>query len=53
MDPNAALLAIREACNSNDFRTAAEVFEGLDMWLTRGGFLPSSWESNVGQRLTD
>lgn len=59
MDPNAALLELRrivsgEAYPSRDEDGAfydaqgqamrmAELFEGLDEWLSRGGFLPEDW----------
>jgi hypothetical protein len=53
MDPNAALSFIRElateALNSGDDSLAfkaLERFEELDEWLSRGGFLPTSWAEN-------
>ena len=52
MDPNATLLAIREAVTNNEFAEAAKLFDGLDYWLTRGGFLPSDWDNKepMGKR---
>jgi hypothetical protein len=49
MDPNAALDQLRELLTGNDgsiddYERAAEVFDGLDEWLSKGGFLPSAWE---------
>lgn len=49
MDPNAALNELREmvaAINNGrtpDLEHLAEVFEGLDDWISRGGFLPTDW----------
>lgn len=54
MDPNAALERLRELVvatadeNNNAVKVhladeMAELFEALDYWLTRGGFLPSQW----------
>jgi hypothetical protein len=46
MDPNATLAAIREllASDTPDVIELAELMEALDMWLSRGGFLPTDWE---------
>jgi len=50
MDPNAALKEIREilvyssTTDMSDLQRAAEVFEALDNWLCRGGFLPDDWK---------
>jgi hypothetical protein len=52
MDPNAALVSIRELVSllvDSPFATPqetelAELVQGLDEWLTRGGFLPTAWE---------
>ena len=52
MDPNETLKQIREVIR--DLRdgempsmhaadTLADLFEGLDDWLTKGGFLPDAW----------
>lgn len=58
MDPNEALKVIRRivnACNDPDGRVfgaltprewleeLAEHVDGLDEWLSKGGFLPSDW----------
>ncbi len=48
MDPNAALHRLRTLMGSPhtlDANEAAEVFEGLDQWLTNGGFLPTDWNA--------
>jgi hypothetical protein len=58
MDPDEALkelrLMVRTAlrCTDNDLPLPeeitwrmAEVFEGLDGWISKGGFLPKDWES--------
>ena len=53
MDPNATLTELREAARGywtappTDTEEAGlrvvELFEALDEWLTRGGFLPEAW----------
>ena len=50
MDPNVALKHVRElvtdALIEHDERTGgelAEVIDGLDDWLTKGGFSPEPW----------
>jgi hypothetical protein len=57
MDPNATLAAIRELVKQidNTDRGSAnidlvdlaldliELIDGLDQWLSKGGFLPSAW----------
>ena len=49
MDPNAALTEIREitaratAGKSFDADKLAELVDGLDQWLSRGGFRPDAW----------
>lgn len=57
MDPNEALLRIREECravlsyiNDDDAEAAAshgvdlvELVEGLDNWLVSGGYMPAAW----------
>jgi hypothetical protein len=57
MDPNATLAAIRELVKQidNTDRGSAnidlvdlaldliELVDGLDQWLSKGGFLPSAW----------
>jgi hypothetical protein len=49
MDPNAALALIRghvaTAVDSphDDARELAEAVDGLDEWLTKGGFPPTAW----------
>lgn len=60
MDPNKALEEIRSMCRevfpdpedgyTVDLEKAAEMietFEGLDAWLTRGGFKPKDWDHSV------
>lgn len=58
MDPNAALAEIRRLIDNLKFQIepdtglvdlddASELidrFEGLDGWLSKGGFLPADWE---------
>lgn len=51
MDPNEVLKTLRElsteALNSGDSSlafAALERFENLDEWISRGGFLPDSWQ---------
>ena len=55
MDPNATLAELRLAATGywtvppDDVEAAAlhvvELFEALDEWLSKGGFLPTVWES--------
>lgn len=49
MDPNAALEQIRRlvrdqltACDGDGYELA-EAFDGLDGWLSKGGFPPDAW----------
>lgn len=62
MDPNTALTRIRELITEADalyaslchedsevheiLYTLTEAVEGLDRWLSRGGFLPEAWVSH-------
>ena len=58
MDPNAALDELRSWVDGDlSGRPAqeradrmAELVDGLDQWLSKGGFLPDAW-SNGGPRL--
>ena len=50
MDPNAALDEIRSivaradgGLGRSDAERLAELVDGLDGWLSRGGFLPADW----------
>jgi len=43
MDPDATLAAAREAYACTDYERAAELFDALDQWISRGGFLPEKW----------
>lgn len=52
MDPNATLRELRDIftlikahrrMTSEQLDHAAELFEALDGWLARGGFLPAAW----------
>lgn len=55
MDPNAALLELRKelaqepGCYSEgidceiDINRVIELFNGLDQWLSSGGFMPEAW----------
>jgi hypothetical protein len=65
MDPNAALTTIRDLINQIEGRsyrgnlddhaarlTAQELInavDGLDQWLSRGGFLPAAWSDKGRQ----
>lgn len=50
MDPNATLRELRDLMDSEDddfdVERATELFWALDNWLSRGGFLPRSWDKN-------
>lgn len=51
MDPNTALAEIRElvaesyreALTEDETSRLCDLIEGLDRWVTRGGFLPAAW----------
>jgi len=54
MDPNAALAQLRQAIQDTEDYCCAEcgqsamddvvtLFQGLDQWLSKGGFLPAEW----------
>jgi hypothetical protein len=55
MDPNATLIEIRQLTKAllegdsrdivRDGERLAELFDGLDGWLTRAGFLPTDWNA--------
>lgn len=48
MDPNATLRRLRELCaldNCHLFAVEiADLFEALDEWISKGGFLPEDWK---------
>lgn len=54
MDPNETLRRIRELVNRSEmqFFTIAEeaelreLWQSLDAWLTKGGFLPEDWSKD-------
>lgn len=59
MDVDQTLAALRQAVLDHDFTRTAdawdlemrldqvlELFESLDGWLTKGGYLPKSWDVN-------
>jgi hypothetical protein len=58
MDPNAALKELRQLAGRfekgedepGDGARMGELFDALDDWLSRGGFLPQGW-SNGGKRV--
>jgi hypothetical protein len=63
MDPNAALDELRELARQlrdpqpeqvlddlEDVGRMVELFEGLDTWLLKGGFLPDAWGRSDGAR---
>lgn len=55
MDPNETLIRLRkEIANSDnlDADTLVELFEALDGWLCKGGFLPTDWQPPAAE-LTD
>lgn len=49
MDPDAALAEIREILSRRDMHEGldaerlADLIDGLDTWISRGGFLPRNW----------
>lgn len=53
MDPNATLEEMRafvkkvlysvDSAATDDETRMAELFESLDEWITKGGFLPNAW----------
>lgn len=49
MDPNATLARLRELAADGTHLTMteteemAELFEALDAWMSKGGFMPSDW----------
>lgn len=59
MDPNATVKELRELCeeiaealdngaDAGDINAEArfvELFQGLDEWMSKGGFLPEAWVS--------
>lgn len=47
MDPQACLQDIRDAIGGSDFIKAAELFDALDEWLCRAGYLPHDWVVGV------
>lgn len=59
MDPNANLQELRELVQQanergrlsrDDALRMAELFDALDGWICRGGFLPASWmQSRMNQ----
>lgn len=47
MDPNATLKELRELLKRGmrpDLERARELFEALDEWILKGGFLPDDWK---------
>jgi hypothetical protein len=57
MDPNAALAEIRTIISQHNrdgglvvAARLAELVDGLDGWLSKGGFLPAAW-THGGPRL--
>lgn len=59
MDPNTTLAIIREnvqVLDSHDYHIGHPVadlldaVENLDVWLSRGGFLPTAWSHPEGDR---
>jgi hypothetical protein len=58
MDPNATLTRLRELVAAerrgpltpDQGRDFAELFDALDEWIVRGGFLPADWTPFGGER---
>lgn len=57
MDPDETLRQLRDLFGEHDkdptlseLRDAMDLFESLDDWLSRGGFLPSAWEMASNDR---
>lgn len=47
MDPNATLDDLRDVLHNDPAyadSSATELFDALDEWLKRGGFLPRDWQ---------
>lgn len=47
MDPNANLREVRDLVENDDpdsYYELVGLIDGLDRWLTYGGFLPDEWE---------
>lgn len=57
MDPNSTLAEIRSLLSKSDDLEALselpDLIEGLDNWLSRGGFLPREWENNKTNSIWD
>lgn len=56
MDPDAALGTIRMQvdaypCRDFDVDALIEAVDALDLWLSKGGFLPRAWNKN--RKMTD
>jgi hypothetical protein len=48
MDPNETLRQLREKMQGNFIESETrELFEALDEWLAKGGFLPKEWNREV------
>jgi hypothetical protein len=43
MDPDETWRQLKEAINEGDFDRADELFDALDDWLVKGGFVPTAW----------
>ena len=45
MDPEKALQEIRQICKDAepDVQRLVDLFEGLDHWILKGGYLPTEW----------
>lgn len=61
MDPEAAYRDLRDLCEElaeaddedldpDEVRRMAELFLGLDGWLSQGGFAPAAWAESVQKR---
>ncbi|AMO44040.1 HNH endonuclease [Mycobacterium phage Bactobuster] len=45
MDPDVLLDKIRALIEKGEWMEATDLFEDLDDWLSRGGFLPADWRA--------
>lgn len=54
MDPDVTLAEMRSAAAARDWKRFAELWDVLDGWLSRGGYLPEAWRyalDKTAQRL--
>lgn len=46
MHPDVTLALMRKAISDGDYEEAGKRAEDLDIWIKRGGFLPTGWLHN-------